>query len=69
MAVIGHAKNVRYYAKTKYIDIKFNFIINQSEEVTLEYLLTEHMVADPLTKPLDSSLYYINVRALGLRRW
>jgi len=69
MAVIGHAKNARYYAKTKHIDMKFNFIINRSEEVTLECIPTEHMIADPLTKPLDSSLYYINVRALGLRKW
>ena len=52
MAAIGHAKNARYRAKIKHIDVKFNFIKNQTAEVTLEYILTKCMVA--ITKPLDS---------------
>ena len=62
MAVIGHAKSARCHAKTKHLDIKFNFIINQSEEVTLEYIPMKRMVADPLTELLDSSLSLSHVR-------
>ena len=63
------SKNARYHSKTKCINVKFNFIRNWSEEVTLEYIPMEQMVADPLTKSLDSSLFLSHVRVLGLRRW
>ena len=48
--VIGHARSTRYHAKTKHIDVMFNFIRNRSEEVILRYI---PMVANPLAKPLD----------------
>ena len=34
MVAIGYMKNAKYHAKTKHIDIKFNFISNRSQEVT-----------------------------------
>ena len=70
MAAIGHAKNGRYHAKTRHIDVKFNLIKKRLEEITLEYIPAECIVADsPLTKPLDSTLFLSHVRALGLRYW
>jgi len=36
MATIGHAKNAIHHAKTKHIDVNFNFTRNRLEEVTLE---------------------------------
>jgi len=69
MIVIGHVKNASYHAKTKHTDVKFNFIRNQSEEVTLEYILIERTVADPLIKPLDYTLFFSHVRGMGLHRW
>ena len=50
--MIGPTKNTRYYAKTKHVAVKFNFITNLLEEITLEYILVKHTVADPLTMPL-----------------
>ena len=66
MKAIGHTKNVRHHAKTKHKNVKFNFISSQSLKVTLEYKLTKCMIADPLTKPLDFSLFLSHVRALDL---
>ena len=69
IAVIGHMKNVRYHAKTKHIDEKFNFIRSRLEEVTFKYIPMERLVANPQTNPLDSTLFLSHVRDLGLRNW
>ena len=69
MSVIGHTKNTRYDAKIKHIDVKFNLIKKQSEDVAFEYIPMKCMIADPLTKPLNSLLFINHVRALGLHRW
>ena len=69
MATIGQATNAIHHAKTKNIDVNFNFTRNRLEEVTLEYILLERMVAGLLAKPLDSTLFLNHVRALGLLNW
>ena len=51
---IALAKNPIHHACTKYIDIQHYFIREKVEsgEVDLEYMPTEDMIADALTKPL-----------------
>jgi len=37
ISIICHVKNVKYHRKTKYIDVKYNFIRNGAEEVVMEH--------------------------------
>ena len=48
------ARNSIYHSQTKHIDIKFHFIREAIEkhEVDIEYIPTEEMPADLMTKPL-----------------
>jgi hypothetical protein len=53
-SAIALAKDDRYHAQTKHIDIRYHFIRYYIErnEVSVTYCPTEHMVADVLTKAL-----------------
>lgn len=48
------AKGQRNHARTKHLDVKFHYVMEliHDEEVELDYLNTQDMVADLLTKPL-----------------
>ncbi len=50
--------------------MKYNFVRDAIEEgeVRIEYISTDLMVADPLTKPLPPLVFARHVRAMGLRR-
>ena len=69
-ATITFTKDPKYYSRTKHIDTKNNYIrdIIAKQEVTVQYISTHQMVADPLTKPIPRDVYLSHVNALGLRR-
>ena len=48
------AKNPVFHERSKYIDLKYHFIRDcvEAKKVELEFVPTEHQLADMLTKPL-----------------
>ena len=69
-AATAFTKDPKYHSRTKHIDTKNNYIrdIISKQEVTVQYIFTHQMVADPLTKPILRDVYLSHVNALGLRR-
>ncbi|XP_070029523.1 secreted RxLR effector protein 161-like [Nicotiana sylvestris] len=67
---IAYIKDPKYHNKTKYIDIKYNFVRDMvaSGEINLQYIPTRSMIADPFTKAISRDLFEKDVMALGLRR-
>lgn len=63
------AKNPKDHSRTKHIDIHYHFIRNMIEEKTIniEYISTENMIADILTKSLGSNKHNKFVNGLGLK--
>ncbi|HEV7738028.1 MAG TPA: Ty1/Copia family ribonuclease HI, partial [Chlamydiales bacterium] len=61
-------KDVSYHARTKHIDVKHHFIRERVEnkEVKFEYIPTNEMVADILTKALPKPKHEKFTRLLGL---
>ncbi|KAE9248292.1 Retrovirus-related Pol polyprotein from transposon TNT 1-94 [Phytophthora fragariae] len=60
------AKNVRYQARTKHIDIRYHYIRKKvvSNEVGLEYVDTKNQLADFMTKGLSSkTVRYLMMRS------
>ena len=57
-------------SRTKHIDTRYNYIrdIITKREISVQYISTHHMVADPLTKPIPRDVFLGHVNALGLRR-
>ena len=51
---IDLSKNPKHQNRTKYIDVSFHFVRERvaSKEVDVQYLATEHNVADVMTKGL-----------------
>ena len=58
-ACIQMSKNPVLHSRTKHIDLHYHFVRERSEsaEVKLEWLSTERMIADILTKPLPAPLF------------
>lgn len=69
-SAIAYTKDPKYHGKTKHIDTKYNIIrdIVEKKEVTLKYMPTRVMVADPFTKPIPRDIFIDHVRYLGLCR-
>jgi hypothetical protein len=69
-AAISHAKDPTDHARTKHIDIKHHFtreaIVNGAIE--LEYVRTEDMIADILTKALPKIKHERCIAAMGMRK-
>lgn len=67
-SAIALAKDDRYHARTKHIDIRFHFIRYHIEHgnLTVTYCPTDDMVADTLTKALPSMKAKHFASALGL---
>lgn len=62
------AKNNVTSQRSKHIDIRHHFIREHvfNKNVVLEYMCTEKMPADILTKPLDKNKHFVCINALGL---
>ena len=70
MSAIALAKDDKYHARTKHIDIRFHFIRYTIEEgkIKLIFCPTASMTADILTKALPRPRLDYLVEKLGLRR-
>jgi hypothetical protein len=69
-SAIALARDDRFHARTKHIDIRFHFIryVIADGRIKLEYCPTEDMVADVLTKALPSMKAKHFASSMGLRR-
>ena len=69
-AAIAYTKDPKFHAKTKHIDIKYNFVKDMvtRKEVNMKYITTQEMVAYSFTKPILKEAYFRHVKSLGLRR-
>ena len=67
---ITYIKDPKFHAKTKHIDITYNFIKDMvtQKEVKVKYITTQEMVIDLFTKPTPKEAYFRQVKSLGLRR-
>ena len=68
---IALVRNPEFHARTKHIDVSAHYIRELAEDQTiaLEYIKTEHMLADILTKLLKKVKHLRNVQQLGLEDW
>jgi hypothetical protein len=66
---IALAKNNKFHARSKHIDIRYHFIREavDNETVQLIYIPTADNVADIFTKPLAAPKFNLFRSALGLR--
>ncbi|XP_070022571.1 secreted RxLR effector protein 161-like [Nicotiana sylvestris] len=69
-AAISSTKDPKFYCKTKYIDIKYNYVRDmiKCKVVNVKYVSTKDMLADPLTKPLSRDAFVRYTRSQGLHR-
>ena len=67
---ITYTKDPKYHSKSKHINIKYNFVsdVVANREITLQYLPTHEMIADPFTKAISRDLFEKHVNNLGLRK-
>ena len=65
---IALAKNPEYHSRTKHIDIKHHFVREHvaNRNVRFDFVGTESMVADVLTKPLPRDSHIKFVKAMGI---
>ena len=70
-AAIAFTKDSKYHSKTKHSDIKYNFVRDMvaQKEVSIQYISTHKMVADPFTKPIPRDTFTSHVRSLGMHRF
>ena len=68
---IALAKNPDYHSRTKHIDIQHHFISEHvaNRNVQFDFIGTESMVADILTKPLPCDSHIKFVKAMGIDRF
>jgi len=68
-SAIALANNPVHHGRTKHIDIKYHFVRNrvESQEIRVEYVPTDEMVADALTKPLSGPTFAKLVERMNLR--
>ena len=67
---IALSKDVRYYTRTKHIDIQWHFIREQvaSGSITIKYIPIKEMAADSLIKALDRVKFQRFVVLTGLTK-
>ena len=65
---IALAKNPEYHAQTKHIDIQYYFIRECVEEglINLQYIPTEDMIADGMTKALARDRHHLLISRMGV---
>ena len=67
-AAISFANNNKITAGCKYLDTKFLVVREKIDEgyITIEYISTKCMIADPMTKGLAPGSYTDHVKSMGL---
>ncbi len=67
-AAIKMGSNPVNHPRAKHIDTSYHFVRNKVEEgaLRLEYISTDQMVADGLTKPLESGKFLRSRSVMGL---
>jgi hypothetical protein len=70
MGAIALARDDRFHARTKHIDIRYHFIREMIEhgKLVLSYIPSADNVADIFTKALPSPQFKLLASKLGLRR-
>ena len=65
---IALSKNPEHHARSKHIDIRHHFIREQvaANHISLQYMPTEDMLADVMTKPLSRDQHNLLIRRLGV---
>ena len=66
---VFYAHNNKASGAAKHIDIKFYVVKEQIQDhtISLEYISTRRMLADPLTKGLPSNVFREHLAGMGLR--
>ena len=67
-SAIALAKNPVHHARSKHIDIQHHYIREkiESKEIDINYMSTDEMIADALTKPLARPKFSKFVADMGL---
>ena len=67
---ITYTKDPKFHAKTKHINIKYNFVKDTMarKEVNVKYIATQEMVSDLFSKPIHKEAYFRHAKSLGLHR-
>ena len=62
------SKNPEYHARTKHIDIQYHFIREcvENGKIAIEYIPTEDMLADGMTKALARDRHCLLTRRMGV---
>jgi hypothetical protein len=68
IALVG---NPEFHARTKHIDVSAHYIRELAEDqmVDVQYMPTDQMLADCLTKPLKTVQHQRNVQGIGIQDW
>lgn len=67
-SVVCFANNNKSSSSCKYLDLKL-YVVNERVEnqiVSIDYISTQSMLADPFTKGLAPGLYSVHVKNMGL---
>ena len=66
---VSYAHNNKSSGATKHIDLKFYVVKEQIHDhtISLEYMSTKKMLADPLTKGLSPIVFRDHLAGMGLR--
>ena len=67
-SAVLYSNNNKSSSRSRYIDIKF-LIVNkrvQSEQIFIEHIGTNFMIADPLTKGLTPKIFHEHAASMGV---
>ena len=69
-AAIQFAKNLKFQRKTKRIKRRHHFVRDamKTKEVVINYIPTNKLISNPLTKPIPIDAFKAHLFSLGLRR-
>ena len=67
-SAVLYSNNNRSSTKSKYIDVKFLVVKQrvQSEQLSIEHISTNSMIADPLTKALPPKVFHAHTTRMGV---
>jgi hypothetical protein len=68
---IALVENPEFHARTKHIDVSAHYIreLVEDQMVKVQYIPTDQMLADCLTKPLKTVQHQRNLSAIGIQDW